>query len=130
MNSKIAKELYLSFKYQFVRNCEEILVRAARDLAQLNRNGISASFISGLALKCEEYQELLGQPQSYQHLSLLETQLRQGMEELRLTAARIWGLHSYKYKGYLLPESSPQTQMPFAMQEQTLSPSHPRASFN
>jgi hypothetical protein len=115
MNSKIAKNLYLSIKYQFVRNCEEILVRAARDLAQLNRHGISATFISGLALKCEEYQELLGQPQSYQQLSLLETQLRQGLEELRLAAARIWGFHSEKYRGYLLPAPSPQPSMPHAM---------------
>lgn len=82
------------------------MVHAARDLATFRQHGIQAHHISRLAHKCEQYQELLDQPQALGERMRLEKQLRTGLEEIRTTAGRIWGYQSPKYRTYNWNRSS------------------------
>lgn len=77
----------------FLTSCEQLLIRAARDLASLRKYDIKANLIVSLSLSCEKLQRLNRLPklekEDYLHIGELCRDLLLGLENICHRAKQI-----------------------------------------
>lgn len=100
MNLYTNKRIHIQNKDQFLAECNEKLVYAARDLAHFTQHGIYAGFISELALKCEAYESALYEPDAEAKRNRLEEEIRDGLSKICTTGQKIWQSAPHKYRLY------------------------------
>ncbi len=100
MNLYTNKRIHIQNKDQFLAECNEKLVYAARDLAHFTQHGIYAGFISELALKCEAYESALYEPAAHTKRNRLEKEILDGLSKICKTGQKIWNSTPHKYRQY------------------------------
>ena len=84
-----------------IKEWNEILVNAARDLAEFTKHGINARFISSLALKCEEFDKGIKKPDSSIRFQHLKEEILIGMSKICQTGQVIWRNNPRKKANYI-----------------------------
>ena len=110
MNTKTKHLLFLPRRRALVQTCNEILVKAARDLAEFTKHGLNANFIVSLAHKCEQLEALIKQPIprfNKAELHRMEQEIWEAMVEICETGKRIWNHEPSKYRDYVLKLAKP-----------------------
>ena len=105
MKSQV-KPLRSLSRQELVAMCNEVMVCAARDLAEFTKKGLFASEIVSLALKCEEFEQvssLPGTPVPTAQSHSLENEIRKGLLKICEIGRSIWQRQSPKYQDYLIP---------------------------
>ena len=103
MNSHPKHLLSRSHRHELVTLCNDLLVKAARDLAEFTKHGLNADFIVSLAHKCESLENMLRQPMplfSGTELTQTEKEIRDAVIRICDTGRAIWNNNPRKYRDY------------------------------
>ena len=102
---------YVSFigRNELIRVCNEKLICAARDLAELTKHGFNATNVVSLATKCEMFEKLMSQSQQVVRnqtadLRQMEQEIWETLYKLCEIGKSIWN-NTPKYDQYVI--SSP-----------------------
>lgn len=102
MNSTSKHLLFLPRRRALIKTCNEILVKAARDLAEFTKHGLNANFIVSLAHKCEHLEDLIKQPLNKVELNRIEQEIREALLKICETGKQIWNHDPIKCREYVM----------------------------
>ena len=108
MNSHPKHLLSRSYRHELVTLCNDLLVKAARDLAEFTKHGLNADFIVSLAHKCEHLETMLKQPAPLfagAELMQTEREIRDAIVRICETGRQIWNNNPHKYREYAISRS-------------------------
>lgn len=103
MNSHPKHLLSRSYRRELVSTCNDLLVKAARDLAEFTKHGLNANFIVSLAHKCEHLEKMIEQPRplfNRNELTQTEMEIRDAILRICELGRKIWNNDPQKYKDY------------------------------
>lgn len=105
MNAHPKHLLSRPYRQELINMCNDLLIKAARDLAEFTKHGLNAHFIVSLAHKCEHLENMLKHPKTLfnrAELTQTETEIQAAILRICETGRKIWNNNPKKYRDYVL----------------------------